>query len=61
MPPLGAAEPFGGGNEGPWEDLHLFGICDSPDGTEIVTVSPSEITAYSGRVWQELGNGGMLQ
>ena len=44
MPPLGPTEPFGGGNEGLWENF-LFRIYGSPDRAKIVTVSPGDITA----------------
>ena len=37
MPPLGVMESSGGGDEGLWENLHLFRIYDSPDGTDSVT------------------------
>ena len=52
-PLWGATEPFGGGNEGLLENLHLFRIYGSPDGTNIVTVLPGDITAQPGRAWQE--------
>ena len=41
------------GNEDLLENLHLFKINGSPDGTDIVTVSPGEIAAQPGRVWRE--------
>ena len=44
MPSLWVAEPFGGGNEGLCENLHLFRIYGSPDGTNIMTLSRGEIT-----------------
>ena len=49
-PPFGVKEPFGGGSEGLLENLHLFRIYGSADGTDIVTVSPGEITAQLGCV-----------
>ena len=42
--PLGITEPFGGGNEGLWENLHLFRVYGSPDGTDIMAISPREMT-----------------
>ena len=44
MPPLEVTEPFCGSYEGLWENNHLFRIYGSPDGTDIVTVSPDGIT-----------------
>ena len=41
---------FGSGNGGLWKKLQLFRIYGSPDATDIVTVSPREITAQAGRV-----------
>ena len=52
MPLFGASEPFGGGNEGLWENLHFLRMYGSPDGTDI-TDSLGEVTAQPGRVWQE--------
>ena len=52
MPPLEVAEPFGGSNEGLLENLHLFRIDSSSDGTGIV-ISPGESTAQPGWVLQE--------
>ena len=51
--PFGGNGALRGGNEGLWEKLHLFRIFGFPDGTYNVTVSPSEITARPGRVWQK--------
>ena len=53
---LGETESFGGGNEDLSENLHLFRIYGSPDGTDIVTVLPGDIThslAANARKWQE--------
>ena len=44
MPPLGVTEPIGRGNEILWENLNLFRIYGSPDGTDLVTILPREIT-----------------
>ena len=59
--PLGVTELFGRGNEGLWENVYstlgkptFFRIYGSPDGTDIMTVSPGEIAAQSGSVWQEV-------
>ena len=41
------------GDEGLWENLHLFRTDGSADGTCIVAVSPGDVTAYPGRVSQE--------
>ena len=53
MSALGVTEPFGEGNEGLYEELHLFRTYYSPEATDVVTVSPGEITAQPGHVWQE--------
>ena len=46
MPTLEVTEPFGGSNEGIWENFHRFIVYYYfPDGTYIVTVSHGEITA----------------
>ena len=55
----GACASFGSngalrwGNEFLWENLNLFRSYGSPDGTDIVIVSPGEITAQPGRKWQK--------
>ena len=43
MPLLGLTKPLGGGNRSSGENLHLFRIYFSSDGTDIMTVSPGEI------------------
>ena len=53
---LGETESFGGANEDLSENLHLFRVYGSPNGTDIVTVLPGDIThslAANGRKWQE--------
>ena len=58
-PPLRVTEPFCGGNEGLWENYHLFRIYGSPDGTVIVTVLPDGITqSLAARVSQKALFGG---
>ena len=47
---LGETEPFGGVNEGLYENLSLFRIYGSSNGADFVSVSPGEITTQPGHI-----------